>query len=55
MIDKLFWWLAWKMPKRIAYLCTVRVGAHATQVHSQRTPSEINLIDILSSWTPKRR
>jgi hypothetical protein len=28
--DKTFAWLAWKMPKRFVYWCTIRAGSHAT-------------------------
>ena len=51
MKDKLYRWLAWKMPKRLVYWCAVRVGAAATtgQWSSQVVP-ELTLIEALERY-----
>lgn len=51
MIEKLFIWVAWHMPKRIAYHATIRVGAYATTgEYSNQVVPELYFVDALKRW-----
>lgn len=30
MIEKFWWWLAWRLPRRLVYLAFIRLWAHGT-------------------------
>lgn len=51
MLDQMFSWLAWRLPKRLCYWCAVRVVANATQGkwEHQVVPS-LTAIDALKRW-----
>lgn len=51
MIEKMWQWLAWHMPRPLAYWATIRVGAHATtgQYSNQIVP-ELPFVDALKRW-----
>ena len=51
MIEKLVIKLAWLMPRRLAYWCAIRVGAHATQGQwgNQAVP-DLLFMDALKRW-----
>ena len=52
MSDKLWMWIAWKMPKKLVYFCTVRAGAHATTgEHSSQVVPELEFIETLKRWS----
>jgi len=53
-MEKIIIWLAWKMPRKLAYWCAVRVMANATvgQYSSQVVP-ELLALDGLKRWEEK--
>jgi len=38
------------LPRHFIMLCAVRLMAHSTKVHPQRTPSEISILMALNDW-----
>lgn len=49
--ERLCMWLAWKMPRRLAYWCAVRVITHATQGrYSNQIVPELYAMDALKRW-----
>lgn len=51
MIDKILMAIAWKLPRRLAYWCAIRVGSYATcgQYGHQIVP-ELKFMDALGRW-----
>jgi hypothetical protein len=51
MMDKIAMWIAWKLPRRVAYWATIRVGANATQGEygNQEVPA-LGFMDALKRW-----
>lgn len=44
-------WVAWKLPKNIAYWATIRVGAHATTgKYEDQVVPELGFFDALDRW-----
>ena len=50
MLDRFYCWLAFSAPRRLAYWCAVRVGAHASMVLSHRPMPEITLLEAGDAW-----
>lgn len=51
MIERLTIKLAWLMPRRLAYWCAIRVGAHATQgPYSDQVVPDLKFMDALQRW-----
>lgn len=49
--EQLEWGLAWALPRRIAYLCAVRVGAHATtRQWGDVVPDQVTVVEALKRW-----
>jgi hypothetical protein len=43
--------LAWMLPRRLVYWCTIRLGVHATQGSwSNQIVPDLNFIDALKRW-----
>jgi hypothetical protein len=51
-VKEKFWtWLAWKLPRPLAYWATIRVGVHATTgEYSQTVVPEMPYTDALKRW-----
>lgn len=50
-IEKLQMAVAWRVPRWLAYWCTVRVGANATQGKwSNQVVPDLRLIDAMKRW-----
>ena len=49
MVERLFIWLSWKMPRRLVYWCAVRLGAESTVLSNEEVPS-IRMMDALRRW-----
>lgn len=50
-LNKFFMWLAWKLPRRLAYFCAVRVGVNATYGEWEKeVVSEVKMLDALQRW-----
>lgn len=43
-------WIAWHLPRAIAYRVLIRCMAHATWVYSSIQPDEITIMDALEAW-----
>jgi hypothetical protein len=51
MKDKLLMWLAWRIPRSLAYWCAIRLGAHATQgQYSNQVVPDLKFMDALNRW-----
>ena len=51
MRDKIYLKLAWLLPKRLAYWCAIRVGAHATTgEHGDTIIPELTFMEVLKRW-----
>lgn len=52
--DKFWFWLARRVPKKLAYWCAIVVGAHATTgKHSAQIVPDLTLIQALERWSLK--
>lgn len=51
-VTEKFWSkLAWAVPRQLAYWCTIRLGAHATQgEYSNQEVPALTLADALKRW-----
>ncbi len=47
-----FWrWLAWRVPRRLAYWCALRIVANATTgVYGRQHPDALLAMDALERW-----
>lgn len=51
MKEKIWEYLAWKLPRRLVYWCAIRLAAAATTGrYSSRTPDEVSVLDALDAW-----
>jgi hypothetical protein len=49
--ERLWQWLAFKMPRSLAYWCAIRVGAYATcGRYSDQVVPELLYVDALKRW-----
>ena len=49
--EKLEWWVAFHFPKRVAYLASIRIGAHATTgEYSSTCVNELTFVDAIERW-----
>ncbi len=51
MRDRIAKWIAWVLPRRVAYWCAIRLAANATQgEHSDQVVPELTAMDALQRW-----
>jgi len=51
LAEKIWITIAWAVPKRLAYWCAIRVGAHATQgPYSDQIVPDLKFMDALKRW-----
>lgn len=51
MFEKFLFWLVWKLPKRLVYICAIRVGAHATtNDYANTVVPELKFMEALERW-----
>ena len=51
MTEKIWMWIAWRLPRALTYWCAIRVGAHATQgLYSDQEVPELKFMDALKRW-----
>ena len=51
MSERVLVWLAWRLPRRLAYWAAIRVGVHATRGRwSHQVVPELYLVDALKRW-----
>lgn len=49
--DALMRWVAWRLPRRLAYWVAIRVAAHATAPpHSRAVVPGVTITDMLERW-----
>jgi hypothetical protein len=50
-MDKIWRYVAWRLPRGLVMWCAVRVGAHATQgAWSSQIVPELTVMDALQRW-----
>lgn len=50
-VEKALNWIVWKLPKRLIYLASVRLMAHATTgKHNTTNPGELSTVEALRRW-----
>lgn len=50
-MERFYAWLAYRLPKRLAYWCYVRVHSYATVTEfTDRTPEEVNCFEAMKAW-----
>jgi hypothetical protein len=51
MVERLAIWIAWHVPRRVAYWCAIRLGAHATTgAYGNQVVPELRFTDALRRW-----
>lgn len=50
MRERLWMWLAWRLPRRLVYWASIRLMSTATGAYSNRTPDGINIMEALHVW-----
>lgn len=51
MREKIWIWIAWRLPRELVKWCSYRMGAHATTgVHGDTIVPELPLMDALKRW-----
>ena len=55
--DTFYQWLAFKLPKKLVYHCTIRIWAHATQCPSglKECASTTTMGNALKRWEKEKR
>lgn len=48
--DRLWIWLAWRLPRGLVYWCYVRVAANATRREPHTTHETLSLLRALRDW-----
>lgn len=49
-MDKLWMKLAWMLPKPVAKWAYIRVWAHATSIHGDKSIDQISYQDAMRAW-----
>jgi len=50
-VEKFWFWLAWAVPRKLAYFCTIRLGVHATTGKYRYVDvPEVTYMDVLKAW-----
>lgn len=44
--DRVAMWLAWRLPRRVAYMATVRVAVETTDEY----PGSRTVVEVLGAW-----
>ena len=51
LLERFTIWLAWRLPRRLAYWAAIRVNSHATvTAFKHRTPDKVSIMDALKAW-----
>lgn len=49
--EKLAWFVAWRLPRSVAYLCAIRLWAHASQGEwGNESPCGMPMDKVLDRW-----
>ena len=50
-MDKMWMWLAWRLPKRVVYWAAIRAGAHACgPKYPHQAVPELTLHELFTRW-----
>ena len=50
-MNKVWTWIAWRLPKKLVYWATIRLISHATVgEYSNQVVPDLNAIDALNRW-----
>lgn len=52
-IEDFYCWIAWHIPRTMAYWAFARVAAHASAAMPERTPDSISVLDAMDAWFVK--
>lgn len=51
MSEKIWMWIAWRLPRTLVMWCAMRVGAHATQgQYSDQEVPALTFMDAMKRW-----
>jgi len=51
MAERIWMWIAWRLPHTLVMWCTIRLGAHATQgEYSNQEVPALLFMDALKRW-----
>jgi len=51
MVEKILFWLAWRLPKKLVYFAAMRLIAFATQgEYGNTVVSELTAMDAVGRW-----
>ena len=51
LLDRIYMFLAWHLPKRLVMWCAMRIGAHATQgKYDTQIVPELNFMNAMERW-----
>ena len=51
LVERFWFTLAWGVPRRLAYFCTIRLGAHATTGdYGHQVVPDLTYMDALKRW-----
>ena len=51
MIEKLLMFIAWRMPRKLVYWCSIRLMANATTgIYGNTIVPELSAIEALNRW-----
>ena len=49
--EKIWMWIAWRLPHKLVYWCAIRVGAHATTgEHEYQIVPDLTFMDAIKRW-----
>ncbi len=55
LLDKIYMFLAWHMPKRLIMWCAMRIGANATQgKYDTQIVPDLKFMDAIDRWKLKK-
>lgn len=50
-MERVWIWIAWRLPRSLVKWCAVRLGAHATQGrYSDQIVPDLTFVDALKRW-----
>ena len=52
LLEKFLFWIAWRLPRALAYFATIRLAAHATTgaKFGKTVVPELHMMDVLKRW-----
>jgi hypothetical protein len=53
MSEKIWMWLAWRLPRRLVYWCAIRLGSYGTRIYREQEVPALLFMDALQRWDKK--